>query len=124
MTKAEFVFTYGGVYEHSQWVAEGVWEFGLDPADVYTERLADKMAAIIKLAGRSQQMALLCVHPKLAGKLAVAGHLTGGSTSQQTIAGLNHCSQEEINRISSIESQIYTETWLSIHHRSARFKPP
>ena len=107
MKKAEFIFTYGGVYEHSQWVAEGVWEFGLDPADVYTERLADKMAAIIKVACRSQQMALLCAHPKVAGKLAVAGHLTGESTSQQTSASLNHCSQEETVRISGIESQIH-----------------
>ena len=108
MTKAEFVFTCGGVYEHSQWVAEGVWQFGLDPADVYTERLADKMAAIKKVACRSQQMALLCAHPELAGKLAISGHMTTESTSEQAGAGLNHCSQEELSEFQELNHK-YTE---------------
>ena len=53
MTKAEFVGAYGGVYEHSRWVAEAVWENGLDPTDVDAERLAGKMAVIVEFAGRA-----------------------------------------------------------------------
>ena len=102
MTKAEFVDTYGGVYEHSRWVAEAVWENGLDPNDVNTERLAGKMAVIVEAAGRSRQMALLCAHPELAGKLAVAGHLTNESTSEQAGAGLNHCSPEELSEFQAL----------------------
>ena len=97
MTKAEFVGAYGSVYEHSHWVAEAVWESGLDPTDVSVESLAGKMADIVEAAGRSRQMALLCAHPELAGKLAVAGHLTNESTSEQAGAGLNHCSQNELS---------------------------
>jgi len=97
MTKADFVVAYGNVYEHSHWVAKAVWESGLDPTDVSTERLAGKMADTVEAAGRSRQMALLCAHPELAGKLAVAGHLTNESTSEQAGAGLNHCSQDELS---------------------------
>ena len=59
MTKAEFVGAYGSVYEHSHWVAEAVWESGLDLTDVSTERLAGKMADIVEAAGHSRQMACL-----------------------------------------------------------------
>ena len=97
MTKAEFVGAFGSVYELSHWGAEAVWESGLDPTDVSAERLACKMADIVEAAGRSRQMALLCAHPELAGKLAVAGHLTNESTSEQAGAGLNHCSQDELS---------------------------
>ena len=108
MTKTEFVGTYGGVYEHSRWVAEAVWECGLEPADFITERLANKMAAIVDTARRSQQMALLCAHPELAGKLAIAGNLTGESTSEQASAGLNHCSQEELSEFRTLNRK-YSE---------------
>jgi len=96
MTRAEFVSAFGGIYEHSQWVADADWDRGIDPADVKAKRLASKMAKIVDEAGRSQQMALLRAHPQLAGKLALAGHLTTESTSEQANAGLNHCSQTEL----------------------------
>ena len=102
MTKAEFVGAYGGVYEHSRWVAEAVWKNGLDPTDVDAERLAGKMADIVEDAGRARQMALLCAHPELAGKLAVAGHLTSESTSEQAGAGLNQCTKEEFSEFQTL----------------------
>ena len=97
MTKAEFVGAYGGVYEHSRWVAEAVWESGLDPTDVNAEDLAVKMANIVEGAGRDQQIALLRAHPELVGKLAVTGHLTKESTSEQSGAGLSECTLDEFS---------------------------
>ena len=102
MTKAEFVCAFGGVYEHSRWIAEAVWEHGIDPTDKNAERLADKMADIVEDAGRARQMALLCAHPELAGKLAVAGHLTSESTSEQAGAGLNQCTKEEFSEFQTL----------------------
>ena len=107
MTKAEFVSTYGGVYEHSRWVAEAVWEGGLDPTDVDPERLAGKMADIVEVAGRARQMVLLCAHPELAGKLAVAGHLTIESTFEQAGAGLNQCTQEEFSEFQTLNQSYH-----------------
>ena len=109
MTRAEFVSAFGGIYEHSQWVAEAVWESGLDPTDVGTERLAGKMADIVEAAGRSRQMALLCAHPELAGKLAAAGHLTNESTSEQAGAGLDQCTKEEFSEFQTLNHNYNTK---------------
>ena len=92
MTKSAFVEQYGGVYEHSAWVAEKAYEDGL-PEDV--EPLVSNLRAIIEAAGEEPQLALLRAHPDLAGKLAKSGELTDESTSEQAGAGLDECTPEE-----------------------------
>ncbi|MFQ5567605.1 MAG: 2-oxo-4-hydroxy-4-carboxy-5-ureidoimidazoline decarboxylase, partial [Paracoccaceae bacterium] len=44
-----FVARYGGVYEHSPWIAEAVWDEGAASDDV--ETLAGAMAARVEAAG-------------------------------------------------------------------------
>jgi OHCU decarboxylase len=88
-----FLARYGGVYEHSPWIAAAVWEAG-DTADVVAE-LAAAMAARVEAADEEVQLALLHAHPDLAGKLAVRGELTPESTAEQAGAGLDRCSAEE-----------------------------
>ena len=97
MSKADFITAYGGIYEHSPWVAETVWAAGLRPADASPEHLASRMAEIVDAGGRDRQMALLCAHPELAGKLAVAGRLTAESTAEQASAGLDQCTVTEFD---------------------------
>ena len=87
-----FLARYGGVYEHSPWIAGAVWDAGA-PGDV--EMLASAMAARVEAAGEEAQLALLRAHPDLAGKLAVRGELTADSTSEQAGAGLDRCSAGE-----------------------------
>ena len=91
--QAEFIARYGGVYEHSPWIAEAVWDAGAVPDEI--PALADLMAARVEAAGEAVQLALLRAHPDLAGKLAVRGGLTASSTSEQAGAGLDLCSPEE-----------------------------
>jgi OHCU decarboxylase len=88
-----FLARYGGVYEHSPWIAAAVWDKGaaMDEA----ETLAGAMAAEVEAAGEAARLALLCAHPDLAGKLAVRGELTADSTSEQAGAGLDQCSEAE-----------------------------
>ena len=43
-------------------------------------------------------MDLICAHPDLAGKAALAGELTDASTSEQAGAGLDTLSKEEFDR--------------------------
>ena len=93
LDRAGFMARYGGVYEHSPWIAEAVWDAGAVPDGVAA--LAGAMAARVELAGAEAQLALLCAHPDLAGKLAVRGELTVESTSEQAGAGLDHCSLAE-----------------------------
>ena len=88
-----FLARYGGVYEHSPWIAGAVWDAGAVPNDV--ETLAGAMAAQVEAAGLAAQLALLRAHPDLAGKLALRGELTAESTSEQAGAGLDRCSAGE-----------------------------
>ncbi len=95
MTRDEFVAAFGGVYEHSAWIAEAVWDRGLDSRHDTAASLAAEMRDIVELAGREPQLALLRAHPDLAGKLAVAGALTEESGSEQSSAGLDQCTEDE-----------------------------
>ena len=92
MTKSAFVEQFGGVYEHSVWVAQKAYDDGL-PEGV--EPMVSAFRDIIEGAGEARQLTLLRAHPDLAGKLAQSGALTAESTSEQAGAGLDECTPEE-----------------------------
>ncbi|MEM7223327.1 MAG: 2-oxo-4-hydroxy-4-carboxy-5-ureidoimidazoline decarboxylase [Pseudomonadota bacterium] len=102
LARQDFLERYAGVYEHSPWIAEQVFEAGLGPAHDTAEGLQAAMAAIVEAAGRDAQLALLRAHPDLAGKLAVAGELTAESTAEQAGAGLDQCTPEELSRFQEL----------------------
>ena len=91
-----FVELLGGIFEHSPWVAEGVYS-----ARPFASRsdLHHKMVAEVRQASVAQRKDLLCQHPELAGKEADAGSLTDASKREQAGAGLNQCSADELSRI-------------------------
>lgn len=97
-----FVARYGAVYEHSPWVAEGVWEAGRASAD--PSALAAAMAEIVDAAPRADRLALLRAHPDLAGKLALAGALTDASRAEQAGAGLDQCSPHELAEFQALNA--------------------
>jgi OHCU decarboxylase len=93
----DFVKRYGGIYEHSPWVAERVQVLLGDDA-VESERLASLMADCVDNAAVEMQMELIRAHPDLAGKAQIAGELTVDSTKEQSRAGLDQCTAEEFER--------------------------
>ena len=93
LSREAFVARFGGVYEHSPWVAEQVWDSGRVTDD--SAALAEAMAEVVEAAGTKAQLALLRAHPDLAGKLAVGGALTAESTAEQASAGLDRCKPGE-----------------------------
>lgn len=95
LSRADFIVAFGGIYEHSPWVAERLFDAGLSAHDANPVNLARRMAEIVDAAGYDKQMALLCAHPELAGKLAIAGSLTAKSTAEQASAKLDQCNAEE-----------------------------
>lgn len=99
MSKSAFVEQFGGVYEHSAWVAEKAFEDGL-PTGV--KPLVACLRDIIEAAGEAPQLALLRAHPDLAGKLAKSGALTTESTSEQAGAGLDECTAEEFTEFTAL----------------------
>ncbi|MDH4056016.1 MAG: 2-oxo-4-hydroxy-4-carboxy-5-ureidoimidazoline decarboxylase [Gammaproteobacteria bacterium] len=100
---AEFVKRYGGIYEHSPWVAEQVEDL-LDDAGADKELLASLMADCVDNASPEQQLALIRAHPDLAGKAQLAGELTVESTEEQTSAGLDRCTADEYAKFQSLNA--------------------
>ena len=102
-TREEFVGRYGGIYEHSAWVAEETWEVtgGISDAG----KLTDALAQCVDQASRDRRLALIRAHPDLAGKAAIAGELTEESTEEQAAAGIDHCTREEYAQFQSLNAQ-------------------
>ena len=98
-TQAEFTALLEGTYEHSPWVAESAW-----PARPFASLAALKHALVeaVRNAGREQQLALIRVHPELAGKAMASNTLTAESTNEQGKAGLTHCTPEEMALIGQL----------------------
>lgn len=103
LDRAGFLARYGGVYEHSPWIAAEVWDAGQMSDDV--ETLAAAMAAVVGAAPRAAQLALLRAHPDLAGRLAVAGALTAASAAEQAGAGLDRCTPPEFAEFQELNAR-------------------
>ncbi len=103
MTKNEFIERFGGVFEHSPWVAERGYraDFAepLTAGDVHSA-----MAAAFRAGTDVERLAVLRAHPDLAGKLAIAGELTEDSRKEQAGAGLDRLSADEHARFTALNS--------------------
>lgn len=98
MSEPEFVAAFGGVYEDSPWVARETWGRGLDERHDTVAALTDELAATVDAAGEDTKLALIRAHPDLAGRAAVRGGLGRESTREQAGAGIDQCSEEELER--------------------------
>lgn len=96
---ADFMAAFGGVAEHSAWVAERA--LAARPYASLDAMVAAFQAAILG-AGEDEKTALLQAHPDLAGKAALAGRLTRESASEQSRAGLGALSDEEFARFTKL----------------------
>ncbi|MGF1626972.1 MAG: 2-oxo-4-hydroxy-4-carboxy-5-ureidoimidazoline decarboxylase [Alphaproteobacteria bacterium] len=104
MTRAEFIETFGHVFERSAWVAERAWENGLDESHDNAEGLHAAMAAAVDDASNDEKRDLLLAHPDLAGRLAVDEALTPDSAREQGSAGLDRCSPQEFRRFQELNA--------------------
>jgi OHCU decarboxylase len=95
MERDRFVSLYGGIFEHSAWIAEGAFDLELGPAHDSARGLHNALCRVFRSASADQRMGVLRAHPDLAGKLAQAKRLTAESTSEQASAGLNALTDHE-----------------------------
>jgi OHCU decarboxylase len=107
LEREEFVARYGGVYEHSAWVAEQGYASARDLSG--TDALAKALAKVVDAAAHEQKLALIRAHPDLAGRAALAGELTGASTEEQADAGIDQCSAEEFQRFQALNESYKTK---------------
>ena len=95
MNRTGFVAAYGGIYEHSPWIAEKAHGLELGPAHDGAAGLHNALARVFRSASDAERMAVLKAHPDLAGKLAAARRLTAESTAEQASAGLDALTDTE-----------------------------
>ena len=102
LTRTLFIERFGGVYEHSPWVAAAAYDAGLTSGAGTAEGLAKALAAAAANGSEDAKRALIQAHPDLAGKLAAAKSLTAESTSEQASAGLDRLSPDESLQFSAL----------------------
>jgi OHCU decarboxylase len=89
LTREGFVQCFGGVFEHSAWVAERAWDEGIGPANDSARGLHAALTRVFRMANDVARLGVLTAHPDLACKLAAARRLTPESTAEQASAGLD-----------------------------------
>jgi len=102
LSRSAFVEHFKDLYEHSPWVAEGVFDGGVSVDLDQSSALLIAFKNVMLGALKEQQLALICSHPDLAGKAAIRGELTAASTSEQAGAGISECSAAEFERFTQL----------------------
>lgn len=102
MTGDEFVNAFGSLYEHSPWVASRTYDSGVSKHCDNLDGLAQALSFTLDNATHEEKLALIRAHPDLAGKAATAGTLTSESSDEQSSAGLDQCSHDELKRFHSL----------------------
>ena len=95
MDRDTFVAAFGGIFEHSPWIAEAAHALELGPAHDGAAGVHSALARVFRSASEEQRLGVLTAHPDLAGKLAAAGRLTAESTAEQAGAGLDMLTDAE-----------------------------
>lgn len=90
-----------GLYEHSPWVAEKALDAGPFRSLAH---LKYEMARVVEQADPQTQIDLIRAHPELAGKAMVSNGLTAESTSEQSRAGLAHCTAQEFATLQQLNT--------------------
>ncbi len=102
MDRGAFVEKFGGIFEHSPWVAERAYDLELGPAHDSAGGLHNALCRAFRSAGEDERLGVLTAHPDLAGKLAQAKRLTPESTREQASAGLDSLTDAEHGRFTEL----------------------
>ena len=102
--RQHFVNRFGGVYEHSPFIAERALDRGLVSEPLTADGVGKAFRTVFRDASEAERLGVLRAHPDLAGKLAIAGELTEESRREQAGAGLDRLSPEEHAEFTKLNS--------------------
>ena len=88
LSKPEFIFIFGNVFEKTEWIAEKCYDS--KPYKNF-EELFSKMMEVFENSNKENHIKILNAHPDL----AVEKKLTEDSKNEQKNASLNQCTDEE-----------------------------
>ena len=95
MNRENFIDLYGGIFEHSAWIADNAYDYELSYAHDTATGLHNALCRAFRSAPKELRLKVLRAHPDLAGKLAQAKRLTSESTSEQASAGMDSLTDNE-----------------------------
>ncbi|RLJ59814.1 OHCU decarboxylase [Litoreibacter meonggei] len=102
MDRDTFVTEFGGIFEHSPWIADGAYDLELGPTHDTAQGVHQMLARVFRAASEEQRLGVLTAHPDLAGKLAEAKRLTAESTAEQASVGLDSLTDDERSKLTAM----------------------
>lgn len=109
MDRNTFVSEFGGIFEHSPWIAAGAHALELGPTHDTALGVHQALARIFRSAPEDKRLGVLTAHPDLAGKLAEAKRLTAESTAEQASVGLNELTDHERQTLTDLNDAYTTK---------------
>lgn len=107
MDRADFVARFGGVFEHSAWIAERAFDRNTLPGRLSADWLHEVLTTQFRAATEDERLGVLRAHPDLAGRLAIAGELTEDSRQEQAGAGLDRLTEVEFARFTDLNTRYH-----------------
>jgi len=105
ISRADFVARFGGVFEHSPWIAERAYDAGAIAEPLAAQAVHAAMCDVFRKASHAERLGVLRAHPDLAGRLAMADALTADSKAEQAGAGLDRLTPEEHARFTELNTR-------------------
>ena len=102
MERDEFIAFFGGVFERSPWIAEAVWDEGINAADKERVHLHARMCRVLYAAPQARQDELISAHPELAAPGARKEALDEHSAHEQRQAGLDDADNREASELADL----------------------
>jgi OHCU decarboxylase len=102
MSRALFVECYGDIFEHTPQIALRAHAAGLGAAQDTASGLHAALVKHMRAMSDAEKRALICAHPDLAGRLALAKQLTEDSAKEQGSAGLDKLMPDELARFTQL----------------------
>lgn len=97
-----FLELYGDIFEHTPQIAERAHRAGLTSSEDTASGLHAALVKAMRAMDKGEKLKLIRAHPDLAGRLAVAKQLTADSTREQSSAGLDRLTPDELKRFTEI----------------------
>lgn len=104
MTRDDFIARFGGIFEHSPFIAERAYAGALQHQPLTSGAVHSALAEVFRAASAEERLGVLRAHPDLAGRLAIAGKLTEDSRKEQAGAGLDRLTTEEHARFTALNT--------------------
>jgi OHCU decarboxylase len=106
----EFLEVFQNLYEHSPWfIEQSLVHVAADDKYNNLEKFHQLLSEIMLQAKSELQDNLIVAHPMLAGKKAQNNELTDFSTTEQKSAGLNDCSDNEIELFKELNNKYFSK---------------